>query len=368
MLHAHWSALVKIRHIIYEIYPGADTQFTYSLTKDTPDRVKQLLKNTIAVIFGPPRDSFIPHQLLRKSRSASRASARSSRSRKPSKLPPRNNTQTTTQNRTNKEVKNTTSRTTQRFVHPDIKVGTITGMTNKIRGTVCNVTHDRPRDKSVHQSVRNPNVVPKTGGNNLPTRAENTVHVHPNYASWPEGMQRHNIDDNQHILNKLKDKLSVVQWNACSIKAHNFSKFAELTQHRDSLGNLPDIIIISETHLNDKSILTLEKIHRDWYFESHHSTTNGGTLIALRSTPGIYWNNTPVLINYELDDKEVLAGYCCALEIHNKAWSRPLTITSHYLPPHRAKTDLNAMQPVITGPHLLAGDINSHHRTCTWHT
>ena len=117
-----WSALVKIRDIIYEIYPGTDTQFTYSLTKDTPDRVKQLLKNTIAVIFGPPRDSFIPHQLLRKSRSVSRASARSSRSRKPSKLPPRRNTQTTTQNRINKEVKNTTSRTTQRFVHPDIKV------------------------------------------------------------------------------------------------------------------------------------------------------------------------------------------------------------------------------------------------------
>ena len=80
-------------------------------------------------------------------------------------------------------------------------------------------------------------------------------------------------------------------------------------------------------------------MNRDWYFESHHGTINGGTLIALRSTPGIYWNNnTPVSINYELDDKEVLAGYCCALEIHNKAWSRPLTITSHYLPPHRAKT------------------------------
>ena len=166
---------------------------------------------------------------------------------------------------------------------------------------------------------------------------QKTLHVHLNYASWPEGMQRHNIDDSQPILNKLKHKLSVVQWNACSIKAHNFSKFAELTQHRDSLGNLPDIIIISETHLNDKSILTLEKIHRDWYFESHHDTTNGSTLIALRSTPGIYWNNTPVSINYELD-KEVLAGYCCALEIHNKAWSMPLTITSFYLPPHRAKT------------------------------
>ena len=84
-------------------------------------------------------------------------------------------------------------------------------MTNKKRGTVRNVTHDRPRDKSVHQSVRNPNVVPKTGGNNLPTRAENTVHVHPNYGSWPEGIQRHNIDDNQPILNKLKHKLLVVQ-------------------------------------------------------------------------------------------------------------------------------------------------------------
>ena len=45
----------------------------------------------------------------------------------------------------------------------------------------------------------------------------------------------------------------------------------------------------------------------------------------------------------------------------------PLTITSLYLPPHRAKTDLNAMQPVITGPHLLAGDINSHHRTWDAH-
>ena len=87
-----WSALVKIRHIIYEIYPGTDTQFTYSLTKDTPDRVKHLLKNTIAVIFGPPRDSFIPHQLLRKSRSASRASARSSRYRKLSRPPLNRNT------------------------------------------------------------------------------------------------------------------------------------------------------------------------------------------------------------------------------------------------------------------------------------
>ena len=98
----HWSALVKIRHIIYKIYTGADTQFTYSLTKDTPDRVKQLLKNTIAVIFGPPRDLFIPHQLHRKSRSASRASARSSRYRKLSRPPSRRNTQTTTQNKTNK--------------------------------------------------------------------------------------------------------------------------------------------------------------------------------------------------------------------------------------------------------------------------
>ena len=43
-----WSALVKIRHIIYEIYPGADTQFTYSLPNNIPDRVKNLLKNTDA--------------------------------------------------------------------------------------------------------------------------------------------------------------------------------------------------------------------------------------------------------------------------------------------------------------------------------
>ena len=98
----HWSALVKIRHIIYETCPGADTQFSYNLSSNTPSRIKHLLKNTIAVIFGPPRDSFIPHQLLHKSRSASRASARSYRSRKPSKLPPRRNTQTTSQNRTNK--------------------------------------------------------------------------------------------------------------------------------------------------------------------------------------------------------------------------------------------------------------------------
>ena len=79
------------------------------------------------------------------------------------------------------------------------------------RNTVRNVTHSRPGDDPVHQSVRNPNVVPKTGGNKLPTRAENTVHVHPNYGSWPEGMQRHNINDNQPILNKLKRKLLVVQ-------------------------------------------------------------------------------------------------------------------------------------------------------------
>ena len=79
----YWSALVKIRHIIYEICPGAETQFSYELSGNTPNRVKHLLKNTIAVIFGPPRDSFIPHQLLRKSRSASRASARSARSRNP---------------------------------------------------------------------------------------------------------------------------------------------------------------------------------------------------------------------------------------------------------------------------------------------
>ena len=98
----HWSALVKIRHIIYEICPGADTQFSYNLSSNTPSRAKQLLKNTIAVIFGPPRDSFIPHQLLRKSRSVSRASARSSRSRKLSRPPPRKNTQTTTQNKINK--------------------------------------------------------------------------------------------------------------------------------------------------------------------------------------------------------------------------------------------------------------------------
>ena len=88
----HWSALVKIRHIIYEICSGAETQFSYNLSGNTPSRVKHLLKNTIAVIFGPPRDSFIPHQLLRKSRSASRASARSSRSRKLSRPPPRKNT------------------------------------------------------------------------------------------------------------------------------------------------------------------------------------------------------------------------------------------------------------------------------------
>ena len=101
MLYGHWSALVKIRHIIYEICMGADTQFTYNLSGNTPSRVKQLLKNTIAVIFGPPRDSFIPHQLHHKSRSASRASARSYRYHKLSRPPPRRNTQTTTQNRTN---------------------------------------------------------------------------------------------------------------------------------------------------------------------------------------------------------------------------------------------------------------------------
>lgn len=155
--------------------------------------------------------------------------------------------------------------------------------------------------------------------------------------------------NNQTNNNTQKEKLKIIQLNANSI--YSKSKRHQLKQLM--IKHNPDIMLISETKLNNKNTVQFNgyKIYRT----DRVTNNGGGTAIIIKNYIDSEYIDTPINIK---------SIECCIAIIKLKN-NKKLYVTSIYRPP-KNKINVNDLNEIIqinkNALHIIGGDYNAHHK------